>query len=254
MSFSSPSKKRKCNILQAPEPTKKRLLLPDILESFITKHVVSIITEYLKPIESIRPIRISKLSVTNSWESHFLLFAGPNLATEAANQLVTMRFCAMLHNLVCNLVCTKVKQSDESDKSDGSDSELESDENYDDDSDVQRAKVNGTYALFRDEIIRGARDVQWMLTKHLPNGEVTVIPERRYLTRMGRYENDIEMQDSEGNVFAQTRIVPDGYYSGLYREAVPVGTKFQFTLSRSKPFMIDYFRMDVFGSNAFGIA
>ncbi len=121
----------------------------------------------------------------------------------------------------------------------------------DDDSDIEDAKSNGTYKMFRDDILRGAKDVTWKLVRHLPNGSSQIVPEKSYLRRMSWHEDDLEQQDiTTGEITTADRIVPDGFYSGLFREdeMQEEGTRYQFTLSWDKPFIIRKFRMDTFRS------
>lgn len=113
---------------------------------------------------------------------------------------------------------------------------------------TQQAKETDTYELFRDDILRAARDVKWTLTQFCPDGSSLVVPNDKYLTCMSRYEDDLEQEDELGCMKMVERVVPDGFHTALYRETLPNGTKFQFELSSPTPFVIRTFHMDAFSA------
>lgn len=124
-------------------------------------------------------------------------------------------------------------------------------ENDDNDEDIEQAKATDTYGMFRSDILRGARPkhVRWTLTKILPDGQRQVVPNSCYLTRMARYEDDLELSNYDGEIQTMDRIVPDGFNAGLYCQEDPLGTKFQFQLKGKQPFLIRNFRMDTFSAS-----
>lgn len=133
---------------------------------------------------------------------------------------------------------------------DASFSDVSSDEDQDDE-DVQEAKQSDTYSLFREDILKGARDIKWTLTETTPERHSRIIPEHRYLTRGGVYEDDMEIEDDEtGTTCTRDRVVPSGYYAGLYRDSTKQGSTFQISLKRKgkRAFFIRYFRVDVFNT------